>query len=60
MSQLLSSEACVIHISFFTRTIGVRKATCFKNFIYVKILKFKVNNMEFKKIVMLLGNIGTT
>jgi hypothetical protein len=46
MSQLLSSEACVKHISFFTPTIGVQKATCFKNFIYVKILKFKVNNME--------------
>jgi hypothetical protein len=46
MYQLLSFEAYVIHISFFTPTIGVWRATCFKHVIYVKILKFKVNNME--------------
>jgi hypothetical protein len=49
MSKLLSFEAYIIHISFFTPTIGVQKPTCFNHVIYVKILKFKVNNMELKK-----------
>jgi hypothetical protein len=45
MSQFLSFEAYVIHISKPILTIGVQKTTRSKH-TFVKILKSKVNNLE--------------